>query len=73
MSIKITTHEYYTGRFTACINGAPLIGEKGGYSMFSSRKMAREEAQRRFDLMSEEDKAEVIAQGEKIAKRRGQQ
>lgn len=72
MSIKITTHEYHHGGFTACINGAPLIGDKGGYSRFQSRKCARKEAQRRFDLMTEDEKAEVIAQGERIAKYRGQ-
>ena len=51
---RISTHVVYSGTrsgewFTARVNGDPLIGDKGGTSLFRSRKEAREEAMRRIE------------------------
>lgn len=52
MEHKITTHIEYRGRhiyFSSAIDGRPLIGDRGGKSLFESRCHARAEAQRRID------------------------
>ena len=46
---RITTHVVYNGYFSAAVNGDPLVGDKGGTSLFRSRKEAREEAKRRIE------------------------
>lgn len=55
---KITTHSEYSGSrkpwFSAAIDGVGLVGDKGGVSLFSSRREARAEAQRRLDQILRE-------------------
>lgn len=51
---RITTHIAHRTRhgdyFTAAIDGRPLVGDRGGASLFSSRREAREEALRRSEM-----------------------
>lgn len=51
---RITTHIVHRTRngdwFTAAIDGRPLAGDKGGESLFRSRREAREEALRRSEM-----------------------
>ena len=55
--IKITTHTDGHGYFYAEIDGVPLIGDKGGYSKFRNRQLARDEAKRRIQILNlESDK-----------------
>ena len=53
---KITTHTDGRGYFTAAINGIPLIGDRGGYSKFATRNLAKEAAKERLQGISESDR-----------------
>jgi hypothetical protein len=56
---KIITHTLGNGWFTVSINGVPLIGDKGGYSQFSSRKEAKIAAQDRLKELTADEKKQL--------------
>ena len=56
---NITTHTLGNGWFTVEINGIPLIGDKGHYSRYTSRKEAKEAAQHRLSELTPDERKEL--------------